>query len=66
MLYFLLTEAAEGMLAMVRITWNSGVGVYNWYYDETPEVDHEREKNEMEDLKKRLSELESRLLEDKK
>ena len=65
MLYLLLTEAAEGMWAVVSITWNSGVGVYNWYY-ETPEQKNTPEKNEMEDLKKRLSELENRLLEDKK
>jgi hypothetical protein len=70
MLYLLLTEAAEGMWAVARITWNGGVGVYNWYYDETPDnkvtPEEEREKIEIADLKKRIDQLEILLLEDKK
>jgi len=64
MLYLLLTEAAEGIWAVARITWNGGVGVYNWYYDEPSE--EEREKKEIDDLKKRIDQLEVLLLEDKK
>jgi len=64
MLYLLLTEAAEGIWAVARITWNGGVGVYNWYYDESSE--EEREKKVIDDLKKRIDQLEVLLLEDKK
>ena len=60
MLYLLLTEAAEGLWALTKITWNSGVGVYYWYYDETP-----KKQEDIEVLKTRIDELEKRL-EDKK
>ena len=57
MLGMLLTESVEGIWALMRITWNGGTGIYNWYYDDSAE-EKEREKNEIIELKKRIDELE--------
>ena len=59
MLYLLLTEAVEGLWALTTITWNGGVGIYNWYYCTPPT------KTDIEILKNRIIKLEKQL-EDKK
>ena len=58
---FLITEAIEVLLALGRVSYNGVIGLYNWYFNISPE---EQKIIEMKSLEERVIELE-RLLNEK-
>ena len=55
MLVFLFTEAVELLYALGKVSYNSVIWLYRWYFQITPE---EHKRLEMKDLKERIELLE--------
>ena len=51
MIGFIISESVELMYSILKLTFNAGHGVYNWYYDE----------NKIEKLENRIEELEKKI-----
>ena len=56
MLGILLSEGAEVMYSIVKITYEASRGIYYWYYDE-----EKPENKKMKILENRIEELEKKL-----
>ena len=54
MIGFIISEGVELLYSLVKITYNAGSGIYNWYYDENPEEKIEKLENRIKELEKRL------------
>ena len=51
MIGFIISEGVELVYSLVKITYNAGYGIYNWYYDD----------NKMQKLENRIEELEKQI-----
>ena len=60
MLGFIISESAEIMYSLVKITFEAGKGVYYWYYDE-----EKPENKKIYDLETRILDLEKQIKEKK-
>jgi len=54
MIGFIISESVELMYSILKITFNAGCGVYNWYYDENSEEKLEKLENRIEELENQI------------
>ena len=54
MIGFIISESVELMYSILKITFNAGCGVYNWYYDENSEEKLEKLENRIEKLENQI------------
>ena len=54
MIGFIISESIELMYSILKLTYNAGHGVYNWYYDENPEEKIHKLENRIQKLEKRI------------
>ena len=59
MLGIILSETAEVVYTIIKLSWSGGTSIYNWYYGE--ESEEEEEKKEIILLKNRIDTLEKKL-----
>ena len=54
MIGFIISEGVELIYSILKITINTGYGVYNWYYDENSTEKIQKLKNRIEKLEKKM------------
>jgi len=54
MIGFIISESMELMYSILKLTFNAGHGVYNWYYDENSDEKIQKLENRIEELEKKI------------
>ena len=54
MIGFIISESMELMYSILKMTFNAGHGVYNWYYDENSDEKIHKLENRIEELEKKI------------
>jgi hypothetical protein len=54
MIGFIISEGAELMYSILKLTFNTGYGIYNWYYDENSDEKILKLENRIEELEKKI------------
>lgn len=54
MIGFIISEGTELMYSILKLTFNTGYGIYNWYYNDNPDKKIKNLENRIEELEEKL------------
>tara|TARA_Y100000590_G_scaffold378559_1_gene445578 strand:- start:414 stop:617 length:204 start_codon:yes stop_codon:yes gene_type:complete len=61
MLGILISESAEILYSLVKLTYDTGKGIYCWYYDEENPKDERNKDKKIHELENRIVSLEKKI-----